>query len=127
VVDVPDLLIGPHARDFAMGWFTGGRADGGATSPEREALARALSPINYVRPHGPAVLTVHGDADPVVPYDHALRLAKALDVAGVPNRLLTIPGGKHGDFGGNDMVRSVRVVRQFLTKRGILRAPTATP
>jgi fermentation-respiration switch protein FrsA (DUF1100 family) len=110
-----------------MGWFTGGRADGGATSPEREALARALSPINYVRPHGPPVLTVHGDADPVVPYEHALRLAKALDVAGVPNRLLTIRGGKHGDFGGNDMVRSVRVVRQFLTKRGILRAPTATP
>jgi acetyl esterase/lipase len=123
VVDVPDVLVGAHARDFATGWFTGGRAaaDAGATSPEREALARTLSPINYVRPHGPAVLTVHGDADPVVPYEHALRLARALDAAGVPNRLLTIHGGKHGDFGGDDMVRSVRAVRQFLTKQGIFK------
>jgi acetyl esterase/lipase len=125
VVDVPDLLAGAHARDFATGWFTGGRPDAGATSAERAALARALSPINYVRPHGPAVLTIHGDADPVVPYEHALRLARALDGAGVTNRLLTIRGGKHGDFGGNDMVRSVRAVRQFLTKQGILTAPAS--
>jgi len=121
VVDVPDLLVGAHARDFATGWFTGGRADAGAISPERLALARTLSPINYVRPHGPPVLTIHGDADPMVPYEHALRLAKTLDAAGVANRLLTIHGGKHGDFGGVDMVRSLRAVREFLMKQGILR------
>ena len=127
VVDVPDLLVGAHARDFATGWFTGARADAGPVPPERLALARTLSPINYVRPHGPVVLTIHGDADPVVPYQHALRLAKALDAAGVVNRLHTIHGGKHGDFGGDDMVRSMRAVRQFLTEQGILASPLRSP
>jgi acetyl esterase/lipase len=136
IVDVLDVLVGAHARDFATGWFTGGKTegqtpavvDGGAAKlTERAAMARALSPINYVRPHGPAVLTVHGDADPIVPYEHARRLSKALDDAGVPNKLVTVHGGKHGDFGGNDMVRSVRAVRQFLTKQRILRPDILRP
>ena len=33
----------------------------------------------------PPVITVHGDADPVVPFEHARRLTAALDAAGVPN------------------------------------------
>ena len=69
---------------------------------------------------GRRCITVHGDADPVVPFEHARRLTAALDAAGVPNQLLTIHGGKHGDFGGDDMVRSVRAVRQFLTRQKIL-------
>jgi acetyl esterase/lipase len=116
IVDVTDILQGEHARDFASGWFAA------VKPPEREALARTLSPIEYVRAHGPAVITVHGDADPVVPFEHARRLAKALDAAGVPNKTITVRGGKHGDFGGNDMVRSVRAVRQFLTRQKILSA-----
>jgi dipeptidyl aminopeptidase/acylaminoacyl peptidase len=67
------------------------------------------------------VITVHGDADPVVPYEHALRLAKALDAAGIANKLVTVHGGKHGDFGGDDMVRSARAVRRFLTRQRILK------
>lgn len=112
VVDALDLLEGAHARDFAAGWF--------GQQPNREAIARAVSPIQYVRAHGPPVITIHGGADPVVPIEHARRLAEALTAAGVPNQLLTIRGGKHGDFGGNDMVRSLRAVRQFLIKQGIL-------
>jgi len=115
IADVGDVLVGEHARDFTTGWFMG------VKPPERDALARTLSPINYVRPHGPAVITVHGDADPVVPVEHAHRLARALDAAGVPNKLIIVRGGKHGDFGGNDMVRSMRAVRQFLIKQRILR------
>jgi len=100
------------SRDFATGWFD--------HLPDRERLARALSPIEYVRPHGPPVITVHGDADPVVPFEHARRLTAALTAAGVINKLVVVHGGKHGDFGGNDMVRSVRAVRQFLTRLKIL-------
>src|SRR6266516_3444843 len=109
IVDVLDLLVGAHARDFATGWFD--------HLPDRERLARALSPIEYVRPHGPAIITVHGDADPVVPFEHARRLTAALAAAGVANKLVVVHGGKHGDFGGNDMVRSLRAVRQFLTRQ----------
>jgi acetyl esterase/lipase len=113
IVDVPDVLTGPHARDFATGWL--------GHLPQPEKIAHWVSPIEYVRAKGPPVLTVHGDADPVVPYDHALRLQKALDAAGVANRLFTVHGGKHGDFGGEDMIHCFRVVRQFLTKQGILK------
>ncbi len=113
IVDALDVLVGPHARDFATGWF--------GQVPDRERLARALSPIEYVRPHGPPVITVHGDADPVVPFEHARRLTAALAAAGVPNKLVVVHGGKHGDFGGDDMVRSVRAVRQFLLRLKILK------
>jgi len=113
IVDVLDVLVGAHARDFATGWFD--------HLPDRERLARALSPIEYVRPHGPPVITVHGDADPVVPFEHARRLTAALSAAGVTNKLVIVHGGKHGDFGGNDMVRSVRAVRSFLTRLKVLK------
>ena len=113
IVDVPDVLAGPHARDFATGWLD--------HLPERDRIARWVSPIEYVRPGGPPVMTVHGDADPVVPYEHALRLQQALNAAGVVNRLFTVHGGKHGDFGGEDMIQCFRAVRQFLLKQGILK------
>jgi dipeptidyl aminopeptidase/acylaminoacyl peptidase len=55
-----------------------------------------VSPISYVRAGLPPVLTIHGNADPTVPYTQSVRLHKALADAGVPNELMTIPGGKHG-------------------------------
>jgi predicted esterase len=30
--------------------------------------------LSHVRAGGPAVFTIHGDADPLVPYAHGLRL-----------------------------------------------------
>jgi alpha-beta hydrolase superfamily lysophospholipase len=40
------------------------------------------------------VLIAHGDADEVVPFDHALALYQA---AKGPKQLVTISGGKHND------------------------------
>jgi acetyl esterase/lipase len=62
---------------------------------DRGDLARLLSPLTWVRPGVPPVITVHGDADRSVPHDHALRLHAALSAAEVPNELVTIPGGRH--------------------------------
>jgi len=117
IADVADLLAGPDQRDFAVGWV-GTRADA-------QNVARSLSPIRHVHQGAPPVLLVHGDADPVVPYQQARRLADALDAARVPNQLITIRGGKHGDFGGDDMVRTERAIRAFLIKHRIL-PPAAT-
>jgi len=36
--------------------------------PDRESLARRVSPQTYVRPDLPPILTVHGENDPLVPY-----------------------------------------------------------
>ena len=60
------------------------------------------------------MLTIHGDADPTVPYSHALRLRDALDKAQVPNRLVTVPGGLHGGFAQPEMVRIYTAIREFI-------------
>jgi acetyl esterase/lipase len=112
VVDVAELLAPPQPRDFAVGWLGEG--------PDREALAKRVSPIYYVGAGAPAVLTFHGDVDAVVPYAQSVRLHAALEKVGAPNRLVTIRGGGHGYFGGDDVVRANRAVREFLEKRGLV-------
>ncbi len=68
----------------------------------------------------PPVLTVHGDADNVVPYQHAVRLHEALDEAGVPNQIYTVPGGKHRGFGAEQDLKVQQVVFDFLKQHGVL-------
>ena len=122
VADVAELLAPPHPRDFAVGWIGPGR-----DAPRRAATR--VSPLSYVAKGAPAVLTLHGDADPVVPFTQATRLHAALDRVGAPNRLVPIRGGRHGDFDGNEVLRATHVVREFLLKRGLIerRPPANTP
>ena len=67
----------------------------------------------------PPVLAIHGDADPIVPYQHSVRLTEALTKAGVPNQLVTIPGGKHGGFTPDERTTIYLAIREFLTKNGL--------
>jgi acetyl esterase/lipase len=110
--DVADLVDGPNARNYAREWF-GSLSNAGQ-------LAKQLSPINYVRAGLPPIITIHGEFDDVAPYDHAVRLHAALDKAGVPNRLVTIKGRKHGGFNREEMSRSYDAIREFLRKQGLL-------
>jgi acetyl esterase/lipase len=112
IADVEALLQPPSPRDFAVGWMGGG--------VEKAALARQVSPLTYVTKDAPAVLTVHGDADPVVPFAQATKLHAALDRARVPNQLVPVHGGHHGDFRGDDVIRVNHAVRDFLVKRGVI-------
>ena len=91
----------------------------GAT-PNREALARSVSPLQYVRSGGPAIFSVHGDADQLVPLAHSTRLHEALKKAGVANELMTIPGGGHGGFSPIESQRISTAMRAFLAKQGIV-------
>ena len=50
----------------------------------------------------------------------AVRLHEALDKAGVPNELLTIPGGKHGRFNRAETRRIYSTIYQFLTKHNLM-------
>jgi acetyl esterase/lipase len=113
ITDVEDLLAGPNAKHYAIEWFgsTGGR----------EELARQVSPINYVRAGLPPVITVHGDADTVVPFNHATRLHAALDKVGVPNQLITVRGGKHGGFSRQEVLASYAAIKKFLDQKGLWR------
>ena len=49
----------------------------------RFEIAERVSPLTYVRTGLPPILTIHGDADPTVPYAHAVRLNEQLDAIGV--------------------------------------------
>jgi acetyl esterase/lipase len=108
ITDVGDLLAGENAKTYAVQWM-GSRAD-------RFELAKQLSPLQHVRAGLPPILTLHGDADPIVPYDHAVRLHRALAEAGVPNQLHTIPGGGHGGFDLEQTLDAYRVIRDFLAR-----------
>lgn len=111
ISDVADLLDGPNARNYAREWF-------GSLS-NAEQLAKQLSPVNHVRPGLPPIITIHGEHDDVAPYDHSVRLHAALDKAGVPNRLVTIRGRKHGGFNREELVQSYAAIREFLKKQGL--------
>ncbi|HXG63737.1 MAG TPA: alpha/beta hydrolase [Blastocatellia bacterium] len=113
ITDVSELLDGPHAKHYAMEWF-------GSLS-NRQELARQVSPINNVRAGLPPIITIHGEADEIVPYSQAVKLHAALDKAGVPNQLVTIRGGKHGGFDRRELVNSYTVIREFLRKNGLLK------
>ncbi len=82
-----------------------------------------MSPLTYVRAGLPPILTIHGDAGPAVPYTHAVRLQQALNTAGVPNELLTIPGGKHGGFTRDEMLRIYGTILGFLRKYDLMPKP----
>lgn len=91
-----------------MRWFAG--------VENKPALAKRVSPLTYVRPGLPPIITIHGDADPTVPYAQATRLRDALTKAGVTNELVTIPGGGHGNFVAPQRDRAWTAVRAFLEK-----------
>jgi acetyl esterase/lipase len=111
IADVGDVIDGPNRRNPAAQWL--------GSLPNRDEIAKRVSPLTYIRAGLPPVLTIHGDADPTVPYQQAVRLHEALSKAGVPNRLLTIPGGKHGGFTPEERTRIYLTIREFLAQNGL--------
>ena len=65
------------------------------TSPQFKAV-REASPVHHVSGDDPPTLLIHGDADSVVPIEHAELLAGSLRQSGVTVELLVVPGGGHG-------------------------------
>lgn len=55
----------------------------------------AFSPLQNLDTTMPPVLLIHGDADPTVPYAHAVALHRALTASGNRCDFLTVPGGTH--------------------------------
>jgi len=106
ITDVAEMLAGEGGRGYAVEWLGSQR--------EREAVARSLSPVTHARSGVPPVITIHGDADTVVPYTHGVRLHDALTRAGVANRLVTIKGGAHGRFTPAEMDAAYGAMREFL-------------
>jgi acetyl esterase/lipase len=122
--DVNDFDVGPNAgvssrvqavcdffgpTDFArMSDFPGMEDHDAPDSPESKLIGgpvqenkdrvQRANPITYVTKDDPPFLIVHGDADPIVPYNQSVLLRDALDHAGVKVTLYTVQGGGHGGF-----------------------------
>ena len=119
ITDVDDLLEGENMQSYAVTWL--------GSQSDRHEIAKRVSPLSYIRPGLPPVLTIHGDDDSAVPYEHAVRLHKALTETGIPNELVTIPGGKHGGFTREELLRIHVATREFLKKHGFRRQGHAPP
>ena len=113
ITDVADLMAGePNEKSYTVSWLGSQR--------DRKEIADSVSPIHHVREDLPPVLTIHGDADSVVPYSHAVELHKRLDAAGVQNELLTVPGGGHGGFSREEVATIDQTIRAFLARHSLM-------
>lgn len=108
ITDVNDLLHGVNQKSYAVRWL--------GAQPDMTEIAERVSPVSYVRSDLPPIISIHGDADPTVPYNHAIQLHRLLDRAEVTNELVTVPNGRHGGFPANEMRRIYGSIFSFLNK-----------
>jgi acetyl esterase/lipase len=119
ISDVNELLAGPNMRAFAVGWL--------GANPNRDALAKLVSPLTYVKAGIPPIISIHGDADPTVPYTQKVAIHEALKKANLPAELVTIKGGRHGGFTNAEMLTAYTAIRAFLAKHNLPIQPVGEP
>ena len=85
-----------------------GKLIGGAV-PENKDKARAASPTTYVTKDDAPFLIMHGDKDPLVPAAQSTELHELLEKAGVPSKLVILPGAGHGgpQFNSSETIKQV--------------------
>lgn len=110
--DVPDVIAGPNFQASAARWFDG--------VADATALATRVSPMQYVREGLPPILTIHGDADTIVPYAQGVALHRALAETSVRNQLITIPEGGHGRFTPDERILIYTAIQDFLMESGLM-------
>jgi len=88
---------------------------------EDAAFRASISPVTYISKTNPPVFIVHGNADPIVPYEQSVKLHQKLDKAGVYNEFITVEGGKHGNFekDKNSEINKATIV--ILKKTGVIK------
>jgi acetyl esterase/lipase len=85
----------------------------GAKANDRDFRA-AVSPVTHITADSPPVFIVHGDADPIVPYEQSVVLQQKLEHFQVPNNFITVKGGLHGKFEKADRDSIATGFRAFL-------------
>ncbi len=99
-----EFLVETEAeRNFAQLWV-GDRDRIGQISSH-------YSPLSLISPNAPPIMTIHGTADPIVPYMQASELHAALTTR---NRLVTLEGGTHGGFSDAQYQEAIDAIFEFL-------------
>jgi acetyl esterase/lipase len=101
--DIPEICK-PWVKDLL----------GGSPQDKPEAAAKA-SPLTFVSKDDAPVLTFQGTRDPLVPYNQGIKLADAMNSAGVPGRLELIIGAQHG-WVGAELDRTIEETFRFLDR-----------
>ena len=97
LVDLPKMAAVPAGLALVVSFL---EVPPGDNVPTSKALYAQASPQTHVSAKTPPTLLMHGDADDLVPFAQSAGYEAALRAAGVPAKLITVPGGKHGaDFG----------------------------
>lgn len=117
ITDVGDLLREANERSYAVEWVP--------EQPGRAEAARRVSPLTHVRRRLPPILTIHGTADPSVPYSHATRLTEAVNRAGGQAVLISVAGGVHGFPRAQTDEIYQRYVWPFLHQTGVWKGELA--
>ena len=87
----------------------------GAMPVNRPDLAKIASPVTYVDSNDPPFLIVQGEKDESVPNTESKILSSWLTLAGVPNKLIIVPGAPHyGKMFDADYIR--KDIFSFLEK-----------
>jgi dipeptidyl aminopeptidase/acylaminoacyl peptidase len=96
---------------------------GATTSTGALAGLPQLAPVTYVRAGIPPILTVHGDADEIIPFSEGVALDEALTRAGAVHEFLRIPGARHGhnNWEPAQVTTAWSRVRDFLKRHDVVR------
>ena len=77
-------------------------------------ISDLYSPIIHVHADIPAILTIHGEEDSVVPFAQASVLHDSLDTYGVKNKLFPLEKGEHAGFTDKQWQESYKTIFDFL-------------
>jgi acetyl esterase/lipase len=87
----------------------------GGPPAEKQSLLKQASPISYVTSGDAPMLLFFGTRDPLVPYDQAMQMTKALTNSGIPARIELLVGAGHG-WAGQDMQRTLDETWQYFDR-----------
>lgn len=91
IMDVWDWTYGPEHKSSSPKLWLGDKAN------DNEFI-KSVSPISYLTKNSPPIFIVHGNVDPIVPYQQSVDLYKKLQELGVKSEFITVQGGGHGKF-----------------------------
>lgn len=90
IADMVDFSIGDKPYKSAVRWI--------GPHIDDVDFIKSVSPLYYINKNTPPTFIVHGDADPIVPYNQSVVLKEKLDENGITNEFITVEDGEHGKF-----------------------------
>lgn len=88
--DLTSMVVDNTSGGWAVQQFVGSHP---GFVPQRY---RDASPLDQVTPDDSPMMLIHGTADTIVPTVQSIDLARALNAAGIPSKLVVLPGAQHG-------------------------------